>query len=272
MTDRPRVIYVLGAGHCGSTLLGLLLNGHPACLGVSELSKLAESIAANDPVLDTAPWREAARGFEATTGAPFATLDLGHPSWRTFARWTDTEVATWARPRAALVDCLARATDKPWIVDATKSWQPLYLMQRSGLFDLRVVHLLRDVRGVAHSYLTKYGDLRHGLRKWLKPNVAAMALGARFGDHWLRVRYEDLAADPEATLARVCALAGLRYDPAMRRFRDHAWLGIGGNRMAARTDDTIRVDERWKRELSWKDRVVVGVVGGALNRYYGYRP
>jgi hypothetical protein len=31
------LVYVLGAGHCGSTLLNLLLKGHSQVLGLSEI-------------------------------------------------------------------------------------------------------------------------------------------------------------------------------------------------------------------------------------------
>lgn len=268
--ERPRVLFILGAGHCGSTLLGLLLNAHPACVAVSELSKIDEAIAARDPVFERPEWRAAVARFEAETGTPFAALDLRQPRWSTLVRWREAQATEWAAPRAVLTSALAAAAGATWIVDGSKAWQQLHLLEQSGRFDLRVVHLVRDVRGVVHSYARKYGELAHGLSKWLKPSVAAMVMQPRFGDRWLRVRYEDLARDPAATLARVCTLMGLDYDPAMLRFRARRWLGIGGNRMSQRTDDTIRLDEKWRREMSWRDRVVVGVVGGALNRYYGY--
>jgi hypothetical protein len=169
-----------------------------------------------------------------------------------------------------LMTYLSEVTNRPWIVDASKSWQALYLMQRSALFDLRVVHLVRDARGVVHSYDKKYGDLRHGLAKWVKSSVAALGLASRFENRWLRVRYEDLARDPEQTLTTICALLDLEFEPAMLRFRQHPWFGIGGNRMSRRGDETIRLDERWRREMSWGRQLLVNVVGGPLNRYYGY--
>jgi hypothetical protein len=267
---RPRVLFILGAGHCGSTLLSMLLNGHPACVAVSELSLLHSSLAAGDSVLDRPEWQTARRAFEAKAGMRLEQLSLLHPSWRTFATWSDTQVLAWARPRATLMSCLAEATGRSWIVDGSKSWQQLYLMHRSGLFDLRVVHLIRDARGVVHAYKRKYGGVRHGLSKWLKASAAAFALAPQLRDHWLRVQYEQLASDPSATLTKICGLMGLVYDPAMLRFRDHAWLGIGGNRMAKSTDTIIRLDEKWRREMSRRDRLIVDLVSGPVNRYYGY--
>lgn len=268
--ERPRVLFVLGAGHCGSTLLSLLMNGHPDFAAVSELSKLGESIANGDPVLSRPEWRDIAACYESRTGAAFSGLDLAHPSWRRFAGWGASEAAAWAQRRASLLACIRDVTGRSWIIDASKSWQQLYLMQRSELFDLRVVHLIRDGRGVVHSYARKYGNLRHGLAKWIKPSVAAVALAAHFQERWLRVRYEELAVDTVATLTGICNLVDLEYEPSMLEFRRHAWIGIGGNRMSHRTDQTIQLDERWRREMPWRHRLLVGIVGGALNRFYGY--
>ncbi|HEU0030816.1 MAG TPA: sulfotransferase [Kofleriaceae bacterium] len=268
--ERQRVLFILGAGHCGSTLLSLLLNGHPDCVAVSELGALKDCIRDHDPVLAEPAWQEAARCFEQRTHLRFADLDLYHPSVKTFLRWSRERVTEWTRPRAALLECLSQVTGKPWIIDASKSWHQLYLMDRSGLFDLRVVHLVRDARGIVHSYTKKYKVVRYGLSKWLKSNAGAMALQPRFGDRWMRVRYEDLVTDPAATLAQICSLMGLAYDPQMLRYRDHTWLGLGGNRMAKSTDSTIRLDEKWRREMPKRDQRIVNLVGGALNRYYGY--
>jgi hypothetical protein len=264
------VIYILGAGHCGSTLLGLLLNAHSQMVAVSELSKLANSIRDRDPVLDRPAWRATADQFERQLGARFTELDLSHPPWHVLARWSRADIEHWARPRAVLLRALSTSTSRPWIIDGSKSWQPLYLLARSELFDLRVLHLVRDARGVVHSYAKKYDDLRHGLAKWVKPSLAGMLLAPSFGERWLRVRYEDLAGDPSRTLERICAHIGVAFEPAMLRYRDREWLGIGGNRMSTRADDTIRLDERWRREMSTRDRLVVDLLGGALNRYYGY--
>ena len=264
------MLFILGAGHCGSTLLSLLLNGHPTCISVSELASLSTSIAERDPVLDRDEWRTVARCFEQRSGTRFADVDLAHPSWREFGRWPRETIIEWATPRSTLLRCLLNKTEREWVVDASKSWQQLYLMQRSELFDLRVLHLVRDGHGVVHSYTKKYGQLRHGLSKWIKSSVAAMSLASRFQDRWLRVRYEDLSIDPATTLMAICRFMNIAYDSRMLQFRSHTWLGLGGNRMSKRKDDTIRLDERWRREMSRRDRLVVDLVGGMINRYHGY--
>jgi hypothetical protein len=268
--ERPRVLFVVGAGHCGSTLLSLLMNGHPDCIAVSELGGIAQSISGNDAALAHPEWQETARRYEARTGRRFTELDLYHPSWKTIVRSSRAEIAAQMQPRAELMQCLIEVTGKSWVVDASKSWQQLYLMNRSGLFDLHAIHLVRDAHGIVHSYTKKYKRVRYGLVKWAKSNAAALAIAPLFGKRWLRVRYEDLTRDPAAMLARICEHVGFAYVPEMLDYRSHVWLGLGGNRMAKRTDSTIRLDERWRTEMSPRDRLLVDLVGGVLDRYYGY--
>lgn len=267
----PEVLYILGAGHCGSTLLGLLLNGHPAMVAVSEVNKLAHAIASRDPVLAQPGWLATRVCYEAQTGAAFNDLNFGFPGMATLLSWDAARVRAWATPLAAMMRSMLDATGKALIVDGSKSVQPLYLMHRSGLFRLRVLHLVRDGRAIVHSYQTKYGGVSVGVKRWAKPSLAAVLLRRRFTGSWLEVKYEELASEPEQTLRTICEFVDQRYGAEMLRYRSHEWMGIGGNRLSKRADDTIHLDESWRRDMRPAVRVGFDVLCGALNRYYGYR-
>lgn len=90
--------------------------------------------------------------------------------------------------------------------------------------DARVVHLVRDPRDRYASVRRRHGqDLSRvgaATGRWLSSTRAAMRNAARHPDHYLVVRYEDLATDPQSTLRVVCGFAGLEYSPTM--------LGMGG--------------------------------------------
>ena len=110
------------------------------------------------------------------------------------------------------------------------------------------------------------------LTKWPKFTVSALLLRRRFPElAWLDLRYEDLTTNPELILAKVCSFLGLEFEPAMLRYREQPNLGLGGNRMAAGTGQTIQLDERWKTELGARRRLVFGLLFGWLNRLLGYK-
>jgi hypothetical protein len=276
--SRPfTVAYILGAGHCGSTLLSMLLNGHPRMLALSELRKIgglvgdgAGSIQPNP--LDGDLWKNVRRLYE-TGGASFDQLSIDHPSWKRFAGWSRERIQAWAEPCVRLLAAVAEESGRDILIDSSKSWQQLYLLRRSGLVQLKVLHAVRDGRAVLHSYNRKYDDFLFSFGQWVKPSAMGLLLRPLFGDdEWQPVHYEKLATDPGATLSEICRFLGAEFDPAMLRFRSHPWFGIRGNRMAHGSSEEIRLDEKWRRDLGRRDRLLFELLGGALNRWYGYRP
>jgi len=275
-TTRPtyRLIYIVGAGHCGSTLLNLLLNGHSDILGLSEIGSV-DRVVAEDP--DRPPfsdplWTAAISRCEQQIGGSFSDIDLSTPPARQLLRWRAHQVEAWARPNMALLDALAVVGNARFLVDASKSWQRLYALSRSQRFDLKIIHLIRDGRAVTWSYFRKYRRPLFALSKASKVTIAALALERRFDtSNWLQLRYEDLARDPEATLRNVCRFLDCDFQADMLQYRDHSHVGIGGNRMAAGSDTTIVLDERWRHEMPRGLRLTYAILLGWLNRRFGYR-
>ena len=271
------VAYILGAGHCGSTLLSMLLNGHSEMLALSELRKIGGLLgplaAARQPnPLEGDLWRRVRARYEASFGAPFDELAIDHPSWKTFVGWSRDAIQAWVDPQIRLLECIAAESGSRFLIDSSKSWQQLYLLRRSGRVRIKVLHALRDGRAVLHSYNRKYDDFLFSFGQWAKPTAMAAVLRPMFGEaEWLAVRYEDLATRPTEALARICTFLDLEFEPAMLRFRSHPWFGIQGNRMAHGTTEEIRLDEKWRRDLSRRNRLLFQLLGGPLNRYYGYR-
>ena len=71
------IVYIHGAGHCGSTLLNLLLNAHSNTLGLSEVSTLNKAFM--DIILDSTSasrskikfWNSILNEFEQRSGTPY---------------------------------------------------------------------------------------------------------------------------------------------------------------------------------------------------------
>jgi hypothetical protein len=291
--DSPyRLVYILGAGHCGSTLLDMMLGRHSRIFAGGEIGGIhrywAIATGHETPMIErtghqtdwlevashpfaSATWRAVVRCYEETTGTSFETARFRHPSWGTLLFRPDAAAtARWARPQRTLFDCLHTVTGRPLITDASKRPQRLYRLWQSGVFDLMVIHLIRDGRGIMHSYLSKYGRWGPSFRRWAGPTVMSFYLRrVMSGIPWLDVRYEDLARSPERTLERICGFLAIPYEPAMLEFREYEYLGIGGNRM--REDEGgIVLDERWKHDWRGPGRVAFSVAGGWLNRLCGY--
>jgi hypothetical protein len=197
-------------------------------------------------------------------------------------------VATRLRPGmttgeaiAAVFETYAAAQGKPRWGDKTPLYmQHLPLLER--LFpDARFVHLVRDGRDAALSFLA----MPEGIvtRTWAHPRdaagfacqwrtelEAAVALGARVGSgRFLEVRYERLAAAPEETVRAICAFAGLPFEPAMLDYAGNVDLAGKPHQQRLAQPPTAGVRD-WRAEMAPADVAAFEGVAGDLLARLGY--
>jgi hypothetical protein len=157
--------------------------------------------------------------------------------------------------------------------------QNLRLLER--LFpDARFVHLIRDGRDAALSFL----EMPRGLvtETWMHPRTpadfasqwrtevaAARRLGGRVGPRYLEVRYEELVADVEAVLRRICELAGLLYEPTMTDYAGNVDVSAKPHQQRLRQPPTSGVRD-WRTEMSADDVAAFDRVAGDLLGELGY--
>lgn len=298
---RPTVVFIAGAGRSGSTLVERALGAIPGFVNVGELIDIFR--------------RDAPRKERCGCGQAFATC----PFWegvgkRTLDHWDSEQLAAVQRlkgriarqrhlPRllvmpltsrsfradvaayggsyARLYRAIADEADAACVVDASKWPVQALALARAGL-DVRVVHLIRDVRGVAHS-LGKRGVARpHALSEkdvmWTKRPVAAAVRWVTYqsqvellplcGVPVTRVRYEDFVCQPQHTIERALADLGLPCRPAqLGHLRDGQVTlgpshGIAGNPSRFRYGEIpLDVDEAWRDRMSRRDRILVTAIG-----------
>jgi hypothetical protein len=175
------------------------------------------------------------------------------------------------------------------VVDSSKHSALAHVLRFADDVDLRVVHVVRDPRGVAYSWtktvarpetdgaedMTRYSPARSALL-WNAHN-AAFGLLARRGVGVRRIQYEEFLSDPRAALIRLADFAGLALtadDLAFLR-PEYADLKVGhsaaGNPMRFTVGRLpLRRDDDWVRALPSGQRRLVGAVCAPMLRAYGY--
>ena len=174
------------------------------------------------------------------------------------------------------------------IVDSSKF--PGYGRVVSSLdsVETKVMHVVRDARAVAYSWLRKKPqpdtDARSHMMqrraravapRWVTANLAAEALFGSADDSYVRFRYEDFAVEPENTLNAALETLGLESLPQGLITDGHATLQpthtISGNPSRFATGSVeLKVDDEWKTQLSRKDSRVVTSLSLPLLARYGY--
>jgi hypothetical protein len=215
-----RPFFVLGAPRSGTSLLSRMLDSHPA-IAVPDETKIVDTFL---PLLPAyGDLREPARLRRLVEDI------LG---WRWVRRLPDPPNADAVLPRvarpdlgavfAAVLDAWAAGQGKARWGEKTPS--NLYFWPQIAVWfpDAAVVHILRDGRDVAVSQIrAPFGPktIPAAARRWVYFVGAIRALRERMApDRYVEVRYEDLLAEPEATMATVLRILGEPFAPAMLDF------------------------------------------------------
>lgn len=296
-----RIVYVVGKGRSGSTLLDDLLGTVPGVASLGELRLLwsrgftpGYRCACGELVAECPVWSGAVPDAIGSTSADaLAEVDALQDrvlSWshvpRLLARGPGDDDRALGEVMGRLYGSLAERLDADVLVDSSKWPLPPGAFGVVPGFEAWVLHLVRDPRAVAHSYqrrkggvgqpeLPRFGALHTSL-SWSARNAAA-ELGRRPvpAHRFRRIRYEDLAADPRGTLRSLGEWLGIA--DADRAFVDDRTvrLGeahlVGGNpRRLDRGDIEIRADQEWSGGSASRRQRLVGALTAPLRGRYGY--
>lgn len=303
----PVVVYLAGFGRSGSTLLERLLATLPGVAALGETVHLWERglvadelCGCGEPFSACAFWSEVGRrAFGGWDGVDVAEVRRLHEA---VDRQRRTPVTLLPSPPLAVRQDLARYTalyravytaasdlaGAQVLVDSSKHASLAIALSHDRHVDLRVLHVVRDSRAVAHSWAqavvrpeSAEGTLMPRFSPWTAAglwasnNVLVDALRLRrVPVHPLR--YEDLVADPVRSVRsawRALDLPGEGVLPMTDRTVDLSPIhSVAGNPMRFRHGPTtVAADERWRTQMDPTDRRVVGGLTAALLWRYGYR-
>jgi hypothetical protein len=310
-TQLPQLVYIVGCGRSGSTLLERMLGAVPGFANVGELIGLFPRVAQQDqrcgcgePFSACEFWRAVGRqaygGWEPGAVRHVAGLQNQVIRQRFVPYLLAGERAPAAfRGRlqeyvdayASLYASIAEVSGARVLVDASKSPAQLLALRRIPGLDIRVVNLVRDSRGVAHSWnkagitLPHVHDRQRQMRTYAPGRTALLWSTFQLESACLRaaaphsacVRYEDLVASPRRTLERALVTVGM---PATGAALDHvddrgvtlaASHGVAGSRSRFTTGRVeLRLDDEWRSALPGRARAVVTAMTAPQLLGYGY--
>ncbi|MGY6529032.1 MAG: sulfotransferase [Cyanobacterium sp.] len=172
------------------------------------------------------------------------------------------------------------STDAKLIVD--DSLHPGYasILNRIDNFELYILHLIRDPRGCAYSWLkpSRYlGNYRVSdtALGWNLRNIAIESLAMEQKNHYLRIYYEDFIKNPRAMVQNIVDFVGFSDADLPFVADDEVDLGIThsvfGNPNRMKTGVVkLKLDEQWKTNLSRQDYLKVTGLCLPLMLRYGY--
>ena len=302
-----RVLFIMGSGRSGSTMLDTILGNHADAVGFGELCYAAEKAYLNGAYCACGEWgfacpfwtavrREWAERTGTSNVARFASLVHGVESRklrldRAVRGWRldDSPFREYAGLMKAFFDSLRTVSGKAVIVDSSKRPARALALSMIPGIDVRLIHLVRDVRGVVWSAKKRLKqDERGGVSnedrgKTLLRSVAVWNIVNRLSEyvcrqlpalHTSQVRYEDYVTRPMDVLDRIGKVADLDFSAVGAKLAAGTPLEIGhaiaGNRMRMSTEIRLRADTEWISRLSPWDRRVCWALAGRQLKRYGY--
>jgi hypothetical protein len=270
----PTFPFLVGCGRSGTTLLRAMVDSHPQ-IAIPPGSGFVRQLV-RDPGLAETGGRFDRERFVAFLG--------GHerfPAWGLDALALDAaldpEPPDLGEALRRVYAAYAASEGKPRYGDKTHRYVMDIGVLAARFPESRFVHIVRDGRNVALSLVeAPFGpsNLTEAAAFWRGRVGRGRADGQRLGPRrYLEIHYEDLVADPEATLRAVCGFLDLAWDEAMLRYYERAGAVARGLRypqIHRALSEPTRVTRDWRTTLSTRDLERFEAVAGSTLIAFGY--
>lgn len=229
------LVFVCGALRSGTTLLRLMIDGHPDLVNPGEMDFLFEPPFGKDGATDMKAYER-----ELSLNRVFVSQGLKF----SVGLGCEDQIRDFIRQ--------LRKPGKRLTINIHRNFNRI-----PSIFpDARYVHLLRDPRDAAKSAIAMgwAGNVFHGVDHWINSErsfekLAALTPQARI----FRMKNEDLIRAPQRELTRLCAFLGVEYDGRMLDYPSRSTYGPPDSRLV----------EQWRSEL---DRREIALIEGKTGR------
>jgi hypothetical protein len=303
------VVYIAGSGRSGSTLLERILGALPGYVNVGELIDTFRRVVKFDELCGCGEafsscdfWVRV--GKRAFGGWDLAFVEEVSHLQRDVARQRhlpllvgpqrgsegfQEKLKRYGEVYGALYAAILTESGARVVVDASKGTAQALAVSHGTGVDLRLVHLVRDARGVAFSWAKAGVNRPQGVTagttmarhqpqltaaRWIRVQ-AEISATRRFLTASAMVRYEDLVSDPSAEIIAMMAALELPIDDESLRHVDGREVdlplshGLSGNPSRFKSGrQELRLDEQWRRDMARWDRLsTTTIAAGSLTRY-----
>ena len=308
MASTPvKVLYVVGLGRSGSTILSNSLGQIPGFFSGGELNFIwRHNVIENRLCGCGRPFRECPVWTEVM-GEAFGGMDGVDP--REMMRLQNSGTRTRHIPSmlteggrrglaerleklllgyGRLFEAIGTVTGSRVIVDSSKEPAHGFAMNMVPGVDFYALHLIRDPRAAAYSWSKKKPqpdtDTREHMVRfspakssalWDSWNASAEALWRHTPEKYLRLRYEDFVSSPRESFEKILHLVGeADAEPPLVSERE-VKLGIShtvsGNPNRFETGAVeLSPDREWISKMSPRDKALVTALTFPLLKHYGY--
>lgn len=308
MSDgRIKVLYIAGLGRSGSTLLGNVLGQVDGFASIGEIRLIWEYGLILNKVCGCGALFGECEMWQPVLSEAFGGTSQVDPRRMIYLResWARTKhiplmleppgrrlvkrrLEEYLDSLEKLYHAVQTTTGSRVIVDTSKFPSYGFVLGMVPSVDLHVIHLVRDPRAVAYSWLRKKlqpdpetpeytpqeSPAGTSLR-WMARNLGTEAFWRRSPRRYLMLRYEDFVDEPQKTIGRVLELVQEETASLPHVAEHEVKLGanhnIWGNPNRFQTGLVrLRPDDEWASRMRSRDKMLVTLLTFPLLVRYGY--
>ncbi len=297
------VIYILSLSHSGSTILGNFLGGHSRMIHLGEIVvPLRKGLPLKCYHCDDTPcpiWDSLIS--KKTIKQCYQSFISSQNTSRFIKKIRKLLHLNSSNPQSSQIYReIFFKDDVEVLIDSSKSTDWLLWNSNAKEFKHKAIFLTRDLRGVVASRKRKYNDSVDTIRNDIHKEITELIrqVGSFTNIDVLQLRYEDLITSPTHTAKQLSQFCGVPFDEDMLQFYEHPSHIVGGNigpsiatkkqlhgADSVNLDDLalaqgkgyylsvspgLRLDERWKTELTSQELSLIDKTLGAINTELGY--
>jgi hypothetical protein len=262
-----KVIFIASLARSGSTLLDLMLGGHPRFVGLGEMFRMLT------PDTD---WLDRTREVLCSCGSTMDQCSFWGPVSVTLRRNQGVSIQ---KRYKILLDAFGEAFGKDCVtVDSSKHLKALQTLSSVPGVEVRVLHLIKDVRAWtvsmrdagkrAEAFYIKELLRKHGWKAWIayvRRTSAYYFLRWYFRNRSMQdflkreripsfqLGYEELSLYPEFMMDDICEFLDVQVVDSMFSLLDSSSHSVLGNRMRSQMEKRqgIFYDNRWFSRNDW---------------------
>ena len=257
-----KIIYLLGLGHSGTTLVGRLLNAHSRVVATGGTKNIPLFVSGRKSCTcgaispqDCDYWSLVERAL-VKRGLSLSVLDFGYDNQKNL----DLQALRF------YFESVLEASGAEVIVDTSRRRTYFGKLEQVRDVELFPVHIFKDPRAQYSSNKRKgMGMLRSVWNYNVRGRrIHGMKPKGRPIEH---VSYEALCRDPRGELGRIMSAVGLAFEAdQLTAFGEKETHILGGNRMRKDKSSIIRLDEKWHTRLTPFEKRAVRILGASCYR------
>ncbi|MDC9724101.1 MAG: sulfotransferase [Urechidicola sp.] len=256
------IIYLLGAGRSGTTLLATVLNSHTDIMTIGEMHQFFEHLemhkmcSCGDDLKKCIFWETILSELELNeiqtrNNARLVELKEKHSNILKYLLNPPQE-KEYSKIQEEVFRLVQKQNTSKWLLDSSKYIARFLLLKQNKKNKVKGIYIIRDIRGVINSFSKQVQTPKSPISTILYYSVINFFAQLTYwlNNDIIKIKYEDFVTNPEQ-------VTNIIYHHIFENNKRVSLPNsfemphiIGGNRMKANTNITIKKDDNWKQNIS----------------------